>query len=37
LWEEMDEVEQRRQLREVAEVLAAECEQAAEDRRGRIA
>lgn len=37
LWEEMDEVEQRRRLREVAEVLAAECEQAAEDLRGRIA
>jgi excisionase family DNA binding protein len=37
LWEEMDEVEQRRQLREVTEVLAAECEEAAEDLRGRIA
>jgi excisionase family DNA binding protein len=37
LWEEMDEVEQRRLLREVAEVLAAECEQASEDLRGRIA
>ncbi len=37
LWEEMDEVKQRRLLREVAEVLAAECEQAAADRRGRIA
>jgi excisionase family DNA binding protein len=37
LWEEMDEVEQRRLLREVAEALAAECEQAAADRRGRIA
>ena len=37
LWEEMDEVEQRRQLHEVAEVLAAECEHAAEDLRGRIA
>ena len=37
LWEEMDEVEQRRQLREVAEVLAAESEQAAKDLRGRIA
>jgi excisionase family DNA binding protein len=37
LWEEMDEVEQRRILREVAEEMAAECEQAAEDLRGRIA
>ena len=37
VWEEMDEVSQRRLLRECAEEMAAECEQAAADLRGRIA
>ena len=37
LWEEMDEVKQRRLLRECAEEMAAECEQAAAALRGRIA
>ena len=36
IWEEMDEVKQHRLLREFAEEMAAECEQAAADRRGRI-
>lgn len=37
LWEETDEVEQRRLLRKVAEVLAEESERAAEKWRSRIA
>jgi transcriptional regulator with XRE-family HTH domain len=37
IWDEMDEVKQRRLLREAAEELAEESERAAEDLRGRIA